>query len=103
MTDYGTIKIDRSEYEQHNERRKDMGLTWSEYINGESPDVSNDAEGVDYERLGSMMDEKLQYHLAEWEITVNMDQLDLDSSDMNEDDVRTIVESEIDQLKREMR
>lgn len=43
MTDYGTIKLPRDEYEQHNERRKDMGLTWSEYVNGEAP-VSNTSE-----------------------------------------------------------
>lgn len=37
MTDYGTIKLPRKEYEQHNDRRKEMGLTWSEYVNGEAP------------------------------------------------------------------
>jgi len=45
MTDYGTIKIPRDEYEQHNERRQELGLSWSEYINGEAPEVSNNAEG----------------------------------------------------------
>jgi len=44
MTDYGTIKLPRDEYEQHNERRKDMGLTWSEHVNGEAPDTR---EGLD--------------------------------------------------------
>jgi hypothetical protein len=43
MADYGTIKLPRDEYEEHNERRKDMGLTWSEYINNEAP-VGSDLE-----------------------------------------------------------
>lgn len=37
MTEYGTIKIPRDEYEKHNERRQDMGLTWAEYLNSEPP------------------------------------------------------------------
>lgn len=36
--EYGTIKIPEGEYKTHNERRKEMGLTWSEYIDGEQPD-----------------------------------------------------------------
>ena len=37
MTDYGTIKIPRADYDRHNERRKDMGLTWAEYLDGTAP------------------------------------------------------------------
>jgi len=37
MTDYGTIKLPRDEYDRHNERRQDMGLTWAEYVDGEAP------------------------------------------------------------------
>ncbi len=32
----GTIKLPESEYEKHNERRKELGLTWAEYIDGYS-------------------------------------------------------------------
>ena len=38
MTDYGTIKIPTEEYERHNEQRKDMGLSWAEYIDGQAPE-----------------------------------------------------------------
>lgn len=34
--EYGTIRIPRDEYEKHNQKRKQMGLTWAEYMNGES-------------------------------------------------------------------
>jgi hypothetical protein len=37
MTDYGTIKLPRDEYERHNNRRQDLGLTWAEYIDGAAP------------------------------------------------------------------
>lgn len=35
------IKLPEEEYDRHNERRQEMGLTWSEYINGESPDLES--------------------------------------------------------------
>jgi hypothetical protein len=37
MTNYGTIKLPRDEYERHNNRRQDLGLTWAEYIDGTAP------------------------------------------------------------------
>jgi len=37
MTDYGTIKLPRGEYEQHNKKRKEMNLTWAEYVANEAP------------------------------------------------------------------
>jgi len=45
--EYGTIKIPKSEYDRHNDRRQDLGLTWAEYIDGEAPE----REGVDTEAL----------------------------------------------------
>ena len=44
MTDYGTIKLPRDDYEKHNKRRKELGITWLEYINGEAPDLPNGSE-----------------------------------------------------------
>lgn len=41
MTDereYGNIKIPQSEFDKHNARRKDMGLSWSEYVNTHAPE-----------------------------------------------------------------
>jgi len=37
MTDYGTIKLPREEYEEHNKKRKEMNLTWAEYVGNEAP------------------------------------------------------------------
>ena len=31
----GTIKLPENDYERHNEQRKEMGLTWAEYIDGD--------------------------------------------------------------------
>lgn len=44
MTEYGTIKIPRDEYERHNDRRKELGVSWCEYINGQAPQSSSGAE-----------------------------------------------------------
>jgi len=41
MTEYGTIKIPREKYEHHNERRQELGLTWSEYIEQESVETNS--------------------------------------------------------------
>jgi hypothetical protein len=49
MTEYGTIKLPRSEYERHNEERKKNKQTWAEYIDGQAP-ISNNAE-VDVEEI----------------------------------------------------
>ena len=46
---YGTIKIPRDKYERHNERRKDFGVTWAEYVDGQAPT----APAVDYGEVES--------------------------------------------------
>lgn len=33
------IKLPEEEYVYHNRRRKEMGLTWSQYIDGQAPDM----------------------------------------------------------------
>ncbi len=37
--EYGTIKIPQDDYERHNDRRRDLGLTWAEYIDGQAPET----------------------------------------------------------------
>jgi len=37
--DRSTIKLPEAEYERHNERRKAMGQTWAEYVDGNAPDA----------------------------------------------------------------
>lgn len=49
MTEYGTIKIPRDEYERHNERRKANGQSWAEYIDGQAPESA--AAEVDYAEI----------------------------------------------------
>jgi len=44
----------------------------------------------------SEFDRRLQDHLNEWEITVNLDQLDLEPVNMDEQDVERIVERELE-------
>lgn len=36
--DKGTIKIPREDFERHNTKRKTLGESWAEYIDGQAPD-----------------------------------------------------------------
>jgi len=46
-----TIKLPEEEGERHNKRRKEMGLSWSEYIDGQSPDLESMIRRVVREEL----------------------------------------------------
>ena len=46
-----TIKLPEDEYERHNEKRKEMGLSWAEYIDGQSPDLEDTIRRVLREEL----------------------------------------------------
>lgn len=41
-----TIKLPEEEYERHNKRRKEMGLTWAEYIDGQSANIEDSIRNV---------------------------------------------------------
>lgn len=34
-----TLKLPEEDYERHNARRKEMGLSWAEYVDGQAPDI----------------------------------------------------------------
>jgi len=53
MTEYGTIKIPANAYEQHNENRQDLGLTWEDYIDGQAP------EGIDEDDLARRITDQI--------------------------------------------
>lgn len=46
-----TIKLPEDDYERHNARRQEMGLTWAEYIDGKSPDLEETIRRVLREEL----------------------------------------------------
>lgn len=46
-----TIKLPEEEYERHNERRQELGLTWAEYIDGQSPELEETLREVIREEL----------------------------------------------------
>lgn len=41
MSDRANIKVSREFYEEHNRKRTNLGLTWEEYIDGQSPDIES--------------------------------------------------------------
>ena len=56
MTDYGTIKIPAEDYERHNERRKEMGLSWAAYIDKQAPDPPQ----IDYAQIANHVANELE-------------------------------------------
>jgi hypothetical protein len=42
----GTIKLPEEQYQKHNERRKELGLSWAEYIDGQAPDLADEIRPV---------------------------------------------------------
>lgn len=45
------IKLPEEEYERHNEQRKEMGLSWAEYIDGQAPELEGMIRTVVREEL----------------------------------------------------
>jgi len=99
MSDRTTINVDKGQHEATREVKEEYGDSWPDvlaFYERHRPTVqvggaTDNTQPFDW----SEFDERLQEHLAEWEITVNMDQLDLDTSKVSEEDVRTWVEAEI--------
>lgn len=42
--DRGQIKLDRESYERHRERKRERGLTWAEYIDGQREQSESERE-----------------------------------------------------------
>jgi len=53
----GTIKLPEAKYEEHNERRKDLGLSWAEYVDGQAPDLSEQIKPAVKEAVQEAIDE----------------------------------------------
>lgn len=49
--DRANIKVGRGFYEKHNDRRQELGLTWEDYIEGESPEIEETIRRVIREEL----------------------------------------------------
>lgn len=45
------IEFPGEDYERHNDRRQEMGLTWAEYIDGQAPEIENTLRRVIREEL----------------------------------------------------
>lgn len=63
MTDYGTIKIPQDAYERHNERRKEMGLSWAEYIDKQAPDPPDISVDIDYAQIANRTADEIETRL----------------------------------------
>lgn len=58
MTDRKTLKLPTDEYDKHNQRRRKMGLSWPEYVNGEASEY--EAGGLSETQVRKVVREELQ-------------------------------------------
>lgn len=65
MSDRKTLKLPTEDYERHNERRQELGLTWAEYIDGQAPDLKDEIREVIHEELGHLMANASRGEIAE--------------------------------------
>ena len=60
------IKVSREFYENHNERRKELGLTWEGYIESQAPDMPDidippvQLEATEYRRIADELEGRLR-------------------------------------------
>jgi len=57
MTDYGTIKIPEEAYNKHNEHRKELRMTWEEYIGSKAPEPSDAQIEIDMDEVLGRIDD----------------------------------------------
>lgn len=63
--EYGTIKIPEPAYDHHNEQRKELGMTWEQYINAEAPEPVGIDEGLLADAVASELKRTLPEKIAE--------------------------------------
>lgn len=63
----GTIKLPEPAYDHHNERRKELGLTWEQYLNNRTSDhhdrmlEANERQAEALETIAGMMMMRFEY------------------------------------------
>jgi hypothetical protein len=93
MTEYKTMRVPVDAWEDAKEAKEEKE-TWGEYLQRCSNSEPISVEGgstFDWETF----DLKLQQHLGEWELTLNMDQFN-GQDGLDENDVRNLVEGELE-------
>lgn len=89
-SDYGTIKIPREDFEEHNARRQDMGQTWAEYLDGQAPDPNVNAGDVATEITAQLNLDTDDAHAEIDRLREEMEAIDDElPSGLDRDDVRS--------------
>jgi len=66
MSDRANIKVGREFYENHNERRKELGLSWEGYIDSQAPNTPTveisevTLEASEYRKIAREIEEVLR-------------------------------------------
>lgn len=106
--DWKTIRVPQDVYENAKQRKEEHGVTWGEYVNPHAwhsvfDEPTDEPIGtrltIEPDDMRQIVKEEMADAMSEVEINVTVD----GDSDVNEDDVRNIVASKIDELKRDLR
>lgn len=92
--DWKTIRIPPEDFKTHNEKRKELDLTWAEYIDGKVEDYRNAQISVDVP-TGELR-QIIKEELKNVQIDVSVDMAEFESNgSVSRDDVKAWVEREI--------
>jgi CRP-like cAMP-binding protein len=92
----GTVKLPREQYDHHNERRDDMGLSWSDYINGEAPQIAETVRRIVREELDELDG-------REQTTTEKPNEDRQDSGTTSEERIRSIISEELEPVQTKLK
>jgi spore coat polysaccharide biosynthesis protein SpsF (cytidylyltransferase family) len=108
--EWKTIRVPKNVYDDAKMRKEEHDVTWGEYVNphawhsvfDEPTELPEDRKAeltVTAEDLQPMIHEEIVEAMSEITIDVTIDE----NSNVNEDDVRNIVEAKLERLKEDLR
>ena len=107
MTDRTTINVSKEAHRKAQEAKED-DETWSDYLLRSTDEDAVEMETepvakveVDGDDLRETIAEEMEKRLSEATINVDLGGLDLEGSELTEDDVRTVVRTEIEKTVHE--
>lgn len=101
--DWKTIRVPETVFEHARDEKDEHGDTWgsvlSFYVDHRGGDAQSPTMTVEAEDMRPMISEEIAKAMSEVTLDVTID----GDSDMNEEDVRNIVDAKLDVLKSELR
>lgn len=91
-----TVKIPEPIRDEARDDNRTYGQIMKDGIGGDSTPNDEPIATGDASMVRSVVSDEIQKHLSEISVSVDMSELDLDGSNLDESDVRNVVESELE-------